>query len=69
MDIKKAWNRLLPVPLIEAFALPDTVEQTTLEPTPNMNITLPNGELILMGTSLHRLRHSHTHGHLPLLSS
>ena len=33
---KKRGNRLLPVPRTEAFALPDTVEQTTLEPTPNM---------------------------------
>ena len=30
----KRGNRSLPVPPSEAFALPDTVEQTTLEPTP-----------------------------------
>ena len=33
-NIKKRGNRLSSVPLIEAFALPDTAEQTTLEPTP-----------------------------------
>lgn len=37
---KKRGNRLLPVPRTEAFALPDTVEQTTLEPTPNMICSL-----------------------------
>lgn len=30
----KRGNCLSSVPLSEAFALPDTVEQTTLEPTP-----------------------------------
>ena len=30
----KRGNRPPSVPLSEAFALPDTVEQTTLEPTP-----------------------------------
>lgn len=33
-SIKKRGNCLSSVPLIEAFALPDTAEQTTLEPTP-----------------------------------
>ena len=31
---EKAWNRLLSVPPIEAFALPNPVEQTTPKPTP-----------------------------------
>ena len=34
LDIKKRGNRSSSVPLSEALALPDTVEQTTLEPTP-----------------------------------
>ena len=33
-DIKKAWIVLLSVPRTEALALPNSVEQTTLEPTP-----------------------------------
>ena len=34
LDTKKAWNRLLSIPHTEALALPNSVEQTTLEPTP-----------------------------------
>jgi hypothetical protein len=32
--LQKRGNHLLSVPLLEAFALPNPVEQTTLEPTP-----------------------------------
>ena len=40
MHIKKHGNCLLSVPRTEAFALPEIVEQTTLEPTPlYLNIT------------------------------
>ena len=40
---RKAWNRTLSVPLIEAFALPDTAEQTTLEAHADMNISYQRG--------------------------
>ena len=48
-------NRLSSVPLIEAFALPDTVEQTTLEAHADMiySTTWSNSTYKHIGTILH----------------
>lgn len=69
-NIKKRGNRLSSVPLIEAFALPDTVEQTTLEAHADMiySTTWSNSTYKHIGTILHWQWYNHTRGHLPLLS-
>ena len=40
-DAKDVGTNLLPVPLLEAFALPNPVEQTTLEPHADMKYSIP----------------------------
>ena len=61
--MKKAGQLyLLLVPLIEAFALPITVERATQKPTPN-DIQYPYSPLFGRGQYIHPNRH------LPLLCS
>ena len=68
-SIKKAWELLVVRPTNRGSSTAYCSRTDNVRAHADMNIRYQNGELILWGTSLHWLRHSHTHGHLPLLSS